>query len=187
MIYICTHSEDPLYTLECPYKIIHNENNTILSEQWRHLRGMQLILNTSLPKEIGIFQKRRRLQETAIPDGYDVVVPKNFHNVENIREQYKKYHSIENLDLVEKIISEKSFSKYIRINNNLQCYFDNVFIMRRNDYITYCIKLFNILNIKTKIAGDKDNCFLAERIGSYLIYKMFNKSKIYESDVIIYE
>lgn len=184
MIFVCTHKE-PAYTLDCPHEIINNRQSN-LSETYRHLRGMLQILKGTIPDEVGIFQQRKRLKDTSIPQGYDAVVPNNFC-VCQIRAQYANCHHIEDLDLVEKIIDEAEFSRYIRIPNNKECYWDNMFILKRDDFIQYCNFLFSILNEYYNRNGDRDICFLAERIGSYWIWKNIPKDKIFISPRIVFK
>ena len=176
MIYVCTHIE-PSYTLDCPYEIIDNTKSG-LPESYRHLRGMLQVLMKPLPDEIGIFQRRRYLPTTEIPQGYDCVVPKDFPNF-NIRQQYGAYHCIADFDLVESIVNEKDFSEYVRTVSDEQ-YFHNIFILKKDDYIRYCNFLFSVLNEYVNRKGDaRDVCFLAERLGSYWIWKNIPKEKRY--------
>ena len=179
MIYVCTHKEEPAYELDCPYEIVHNYNSG-LPETYRHLRGMLQILMHPLPDEVGIFQHRRYLSVTTIPEGYDVVVPNNFAGPMQVYLQYSWWHHVEDLDLVEKILDDKDFSSYLRINNNNECYWDNMFIMRKTDFIRYSNFLFSTLNEYVKRKGDaRDVCFLAERLGSYWIWKNITKERRY--------
>lgn len=183
MIFVCTH-KTPAYKLDCPNVVIDN-NNSSLPITYRHLRGMLQILMGSIPDEVGIFQQRKRLEATTIPEGYDIVVPNNFC-VCQIRSQYGSCHHIEDLDLVEKIIDEKEFSDYIRIPMNKECWWHNVFICKKDFFIQYCNFLFTVLNEYYNINGDRDICFLAERIGSYFIWKNIPRDKIYVSKTITY-
>ena len=185
MIYICSHKPDKIpYKLDCTYKIVDN-NNSDLPENYRHLRGMKQIWEMkNLPEEIGIFQHRRYLECNSIPESYDIVVPNNFC-ICQMRSQYGSCHKLEDLDLVEKIIDEPKFSEYIRISNNHQCYWHNIFICRKDFFIKYCDFLFTVLNAYYEINGDRDVCFLAERIGSYFIWKNIPKENIYISKTII--
>lgn len=179
MVYICTHKE-PAYELECPYELVDNRKYP-LSDNWRHLRGMRRVFeDNNLPDEIGIFQQRRRLQDTSIPEGYDIVVPENFEPC-NIRNQYAIWHDPFCMNVSEWLINDPDFTAYINTDNNQECYWDNMFIMKKNDYERYCKWLFNILDKKTEIMGDKNNCFLAERLGSYWIWKNIPKEKIFIS------
>jgi hypothetical protein len=184
MIYICKHT-DFNYDLPVPHEIINNRDYN-LSDNWRHLRGIRQIYDRQdLPEEIGIFQDRRRLNDLTIPEGYEIVVPNNFCPCQ-IRYQYMKCHNIEDLNVAEEIINEKDFTDYINIQNNQECYWDNMFIMNKLDFNNYCKFLFDVLDKKTELVGDRDNCFLAERLGSYWIWKNIPKDKILVSKRIEY-
>lgn len=184
MIYVCTHKEEPAYKLDCPYEVIHNFNSG-LPETYRHLRGILQILMKHIPDEVGVFQHRRYLSVTEIPEGYDCVVPHNFCGPMQVYSQYCWCHHKEDIDLLEDIISDKDFSSYIRMNNNNECYWDNMFILRKPDFIRYCNFLFSTLNEYVDRKGDaRDVCFLAERIGSFFIWKNFSKDKIYVANRI---
>jgi len=176
MIYICSHIE-PSYTLDCPYEVIDNTNSK-LPETYRHLRGMLQILMKQLPDEVGIFQRRRYLPIDHIPEGYECVVPKDFPNF-NMRQQYAMWHHVEDFDLVDEIVGEEDFTIYTRTVSDEQ-YFHNIFLFKKDDYIRYCNFLFSVLNEYVNRKGDaRDVCFLAERLGSYWIWKNIPKEKRY--------
>lgn len=176
MVYICTHQQ-PSYELGCPNEIIDNTKSS-LPESYRHLRGMLQVLMKPLDDEIAIFQRRRYLPITSIPEGYDCVVPKDFPDFD-IRMQYFMFHHLEDLDLCEEIINEPEFSTYIRTVTDEQ-YFHNIFILKKDDYIRYCNFLFSVFNEYVDRKGDaRDVCFLAERLGSYWIWKNIPKEKRY--------
>lgn len=176
MIYITTHIE-PSYTLDCPYEVIDNTKSN-LPETYRHLRGMLQVLQRPIPDEVGIFQRRRYLPITSIPDGYDCVVPKDFPDF-NMLAQYASCHHIDDMLTCEKIINEPDFSEYIRKPSDEQ-YYHNIFILKKDDYIRYCSFLFTVFNQYEEKTGDaRDVCFLAERLGSYWIWKNIPKEKRY--------
>lgn len=176
MIYICTHTK-PAYTLEG--SIIVDNTKSMLPEDYGHVRGIDLVSKMDdLPEEIGIFQQRRYLQPCSIPEGYDVVVPFNFC-ICNIREQFARCHIIEYLDIAEQVIDDDLFSKYIRIDNNYECYWDAMFIMRKNCFLEYARFVIEVLKKKDEIAGTSaQNRFLVERIGSFWIWKTFKRERI---------
>lgn len=192
MIYICSEIE-PSYTLDCEHEIIDN-NLCSLSDQYRHMRGIwQLYNRTELPDEIGIFQKRRALPVMAMPEHFDVVVPE-CDGPCVMRDQYIECAPYANIayperdfDLIEHIIAEQSFSEYIRMPNNFECYWHNVFIMRKNDFKRYCEFVFDVLFEKDRHVGPQDDCFLAERIGSYWIWKNFDRDKICTCSIVEFQ
>lgn len=183
MIYICSHNPDKIpYKLNCPYEIIDN-NNSELSENYRHLRGMKQIWEMkNLPDEIGIFQHRRYLECNCIPEGYDVVVSNDFPPF-HMKNQYASCHNVKDIEIAEKIIGP-DFIKYINLPNN-KGYYHNMFIMRKSDYQKYCEFLFSVLTEHDILAGsDVDDDKLAERITSYWIWKNFPKDKIFQAKTI---
>lgn len=185
MIYICSHKPDKIpYKLDCTYKIVDN-NCSNLSENYRHLRGMKLILENEnpLPDEIGIFQNRRFMEYGYIPEGYDIVVADDFSPFQ-LKLQYASCHNIKDIEIAEKIIGP-DFTKYINIPYNREAYFHNMFIMKKTDYQKYCEFLFSVLAEHDILAdSDVDDAFLAERIGSYWIWKNIPKDKIYVANTI---
>lgn len=188
MIYICTEIT-PSYSLDYEHITIDN-NLCSFSEQYRHLRGIWQIYNyIDIPDEVGIFQKRRRLPVNTIPENFDAVAPRCIWPCE-VRQQYidcgpcsHGSHAERDIDLVEHIIAEQSFSDYIRIPDNNECYWHNMFIMKRDDFIRYCDFMFSVLFEKDRYAGPQSNCFLAERIGSWWIWKNFAKDRIFSCEV----
>ena len=193
MIYICTHLDKPAYNLNCEYQIIKNDSTEFKNNiaetgnKYRHLRGIyNLYKNYELPDEIGIFQQKRYLGATTIPEGYDIVVPKPFFAWQ-IYAQFNHHHNINDLNLVRQIINDKSFDEYLFMNNNLETYWDNMFIMKKDDFNKYCEFLFDVLfefDKKTNYENDGyPYCaYLGERIGSYWIYKNIDRSKIFLAD-----
>ena len=88
---------------------------------------------------------------------------------------------IKNLDIAEEIIDDKLFSEYIRIKDNQFCYWDNMFIMKKNDFLSYCEWIFGVLLKKTTILeGEED--WLAERLTSFWIWKNFRQERILRSE-----
>lgn len=183
MIYICSHKPEQVpYKIHCPIEIIDNSKSS-LPEDYRHLRGMQQVLQLDLPDEIGIYQHRRFMEYGSIPEGYDCVVPKDFPAFQ-IRNQYAACHHIEDLDMCEKIIDDPEFSRYIRTITDEQ-YFHNIFILRKEDYIKYCSFLFTVFDeYEKRTGGTRDVAFLAERLGSYWIWKNIPKEKRFVTKTI---
>lgn len=184
MIYICAHTK-PLYSLECPNVVIDN-NLAPFPDDYRMLRGIWKVWHEHTDEEVGIFQYRKRLLHLSIPEGYDCVAGPNWCPVDSIWSQYERHHTIENLAIAEKIIDKESFSKYIRIKNNQECYWDNMFIMRRTDFNDYCEFLFDTLRQKDAIRKDAENDWLAERLTSWFICDRFDREKILRSKKLIY-
>lgn len=193
MIYICTETT-PSYMLHFEHEIIDN-NLCSFSDEYRHLRGIwQLYNRVELPDEVGVFQKRRAMLTFNIPENFDVVVSECIWPCVNMRDAYilcrlenNDIYAERDIDLVEQIISEQLFSDYIRIPNNRECYWHNMFIMRRDDFKNYCEFMFNVLFEKDRHVGTNNNWGLAERIGSYWIWKNFSREKIFCSQIAEFE
>lgn len=135
-----------------------------------------------LEDEVGIFQYRRYFITTSIPNNYEIVVGSNWCPC-TIYDQFKNCHNIRNLEIAENIIDDWLFSEYIRIPNNQFCYWDNMFIMKKNDFLSYCEWIFDVLSRKTMILeGEED--WVAERLTSFWIWKNFKQETILRSERI---
>ena len=183
MIYICSHKPEQIpYKIHCPVEIIDNTKSA-LPEEYRHLRGMHEILKGPLPDEVGIYQHRRFMEYCSIPNGYDCVVPKDFPAF-HIRNQYDSCHRLEDLNVCEDIINDPDFSRYIRTITDEQ-YFHNIFILKKDDFVEYCNFLFSVFTeYEKRTGGTHDVCFLAERLGSYWIWKNIPKEKRFVTKTI---
>lgn len=194
MIYICTHKE-PKYTLQCDYTIVDNgdtsyeDNIANYGNRYRHLRGIYNIWkNYELPEEIGIFQQRRYLNMTKIPSGFRAVVADWGLGYTNVRRQYNVCHG-EDLELVEKIIGPE-FTYYIDLT--VLPYFHNMFVFNKLDFCNYCEFLFPVLEKFEELSNHVERfgyqeavcAFLAERIGSYWIWKNIPEKEIYLAKTI---
>lgn len=195
MIFILTHGPQIAYSPDFKYRLI-NHSGSLFPSSYRMMRGMYEVWTKYLTEsdnkggifqsgtfesdnEVGIFQYRRYLTTSHIPQGYDVVVGTN-HCPCCIYDQFNECHTIKNLEIAEQIINEEQFSYYIRIPNNQCCYWDNMFIMRKNDFNAYCKWIFYVLQQKSIIMkGEED--WLAERLTSYWIWKTFDQDKICRS------
>lgn len=187
MIYICSHIK-PAYELNYEHTVIDNTKSP-LSEDYGHMRGVYYIWkNLELPEEIGIFQQRRYLEINSIPDDYDCVcsLHKGLPHV-SIREQYiHTPHNVLYLDILENIIGN-DFAYYVRNYPIDYAYMDDMFIFKKNDFISYCEFIFRILKEKDNKVGSIENKYLSERITSYWIWKNFKKEKIFLANKFIIE
>ena len=200
MIYICTHLEKPAYDLSCDCKIVDNNDTTFpdniasKGNMYRHLRGVYNIYkNYKLEDEVGIFQNRRRLSQFSIPEGYRAVVGKPFC-IKQMIAQYSQCHHAEDIMIVKDIVNEPEFDEYLYKSPNYESYYDNMFIMNKQDFCNYCDFLFKTLFKFDEITGGRHyeeyqeavNAFLGERIGSYWIWKNIPKNELYLADRIQY-
>ena len=120
-------------------------------------------------KYVGLFHYRRFFSfKNNIPDldkifrDYDVILPYKLHLEVSSREQYKKYHFVEFLDLCIDIVKEK-FPEYYPYAISFFFFFEgnffNVFIMKQNDFIKWGEFVFGVLlefDKKLNLTSDND-------------------------------
>lgn len=142
-------------------------------------------------------QKRLLGSEKSISEllmKYDVCAPRSENMGVSVYEHYRlsKFHYIEDLDLLIKIIDEKApqlsgaASEYL---SQPRHYFCNMFIMKKEYFFGYCELLFDILEEfdarKVRhgdFQSDRADGYLAERfLGIYLTYIRKNGAKIFET------
>ena len=228
-IYICTHKDfEPIVKNEV-YKIINC--NDINNDTWNGFKGsfyseimsyFYIAKNYELKDYIGFchYRKYWRFMDD-IPNmdevfsECDLITAKPRKAKTNMREEYKKFHNIEDLNIVENIIEEKypeyktAFKSFL-YGETMFPY--NMFIMKKNDFLKYCEFIEGILNEYVNIVGNdiekriEDNKnkylkdfypnntveyqyriggYLAERLTTVFIYANFKRIKAY--DVIITE
>lgn len=86
---------------------------------------------------------------------YDIIVPQitNLNGLTN-KKQYENCHNLDDLELINKIIKMLHPDYIDDVNifmDETYLYANNMFIMKRDEYIKYCIFLFEILNEYLKI------------------------------------
>jgi disulfide oxidoreductase YuzD len=228
-IYICTHRDfDPIVKNEA-YKIINC--NDINNDTWNGFKGsfyseimsyFYIAKNYKLKDYIGFCHYRKYWKfMDDIPDmdevfkECDLIAAKPRNGRSNMREEYKKFHNIDDLNIIEDIIEEKypeykSAFKSFLYGNIMFPY--NMFIMKKNDFLNYCNFIEGILNEYVNVVGHdivkriEDNKnkylkdfypnntidyqyriagYLAERLTTVFIYHNFERIKTY--NVIITE
>lgn len=141
-----------------------------------------------LPKYVGFCHYRKYFDfmddipnMDEIFDKYDAVLANEVEFTVSVREQYAKYHNIEDLEIVERIIKEK-FSEYcdafdkLMDGNKLFPY--NMFIMKREDFKEYIKFIGDVLDEYINVVGDDIEKRLIENKEKYL--KKFSPNDTYE-------
>lgn len=139
---------------------------------------------------------------------YDIIMPTLYYCPENTYNQFKNIHFIEDIDLAMEII-KNDYPKYLdtaeEFFKQCNCYFCNMFIMKKNLFNEYCEWIFDILEkIETKISIDvetRDNYqqrvygFISERLLNVFIMqkmkenpnlKLKQGSLLYIDDTMLY-
>lgn len=229
-LFICTHKEINPIVKNKVYKQINC--NDINNDTWNGLQGSfyseimsyaYIAENYKLKKYIGFCHYRKYfgfLDNIPNLDGifkeFDAIVAEPIINKrETIKEQYARFHNIEDLYIVGGILADKypDYSKawHSFINGNLLIPY-NMFIMKREDFKEYISFIFNILdeyvkvigtNIAKRITDNKEKYlknfypnntieyqyriggYLAERLTNVFLIEKYTRMKTYE--VIITE
>lgn len=89
----------------------------------------------------------------------------------NMREEYKKFHNVDDLNIIENIIEEKYpeyRSAFISFLYGETMFPYNMFIMKREDFLRYIKFIKDVLNDYLKIVGTDINKRIEENKGKYL-------------------
>lgn len=172
--------------------------------------------NINLKKYVGFCHYRKYFKFLDnIPDmdeifsNYDCIASKPIEWNLTVREQYMKFHNIEDLNIVENIIDEKypQYSHFCKVFLDGKLFIPcNMFIMKKEDFKQYCDFIFNVLDeyvnivgtdINKRIEDNKDKYlknfypnntveyqyriggYLAERLTNIFIMTHFKKIKVY--------
>ena len=121
----------------------------------------------------------------------DIILPtKEPLDGKTVFEHYDSYHNIKDLELALEILykqypSYKSDAEKFLNSNDMYC--NNMFIMKREDFIKYCEFVFNILF--TFLNNKKFNCYddiiryVVSNRNLYLKEDVFSKSAIYQARI----
>lgn len=202
------------------YKIIYGNHNIITNDNliWLQCKSNEKLddrfysefyMLKNLPKEwelneyVGFCHYRKYFSFLDnIPDldeifkMYDAIMTSSYELPITVKEQYAKFHNVEDLEIVENII-KKNFKEYYKsfekvINGKKIRYF-NMFIMKKEDFNNYIKFMDGVLqkyiemvgtDIEKRIENNKDK-YLKEsspqntvefqyRIGGYLIERLLN-------------
>ena len=228
-IYICTHKNFENKLTNPAYKVINC--NDINNDSWNGLSGsfyseimtyFYVAENLELKDYIGFccyrkqwsFMNDVKYAEEKI-DSYGIIVAKPLKFGITVKEQYAKYHNIEDLYIISGILAEK-FPDYVKtwnsfINGNVMIPY-NMFIMKKNEFLSYINFIKVILDTYVEVIGkdiekrvecnkDKylknynpnDKIWYQSRIGGYLAERLTNAwvfknhNKIFTDNIIITE
>lgn len=228
-IFICSHKDFEPVVTNPVYKVVDSRNidkskypleDDFFSE---FLAYFYVADNYELKDYVGFCHYRRYFSfMDDIPDidelfkTYDaaVIVPFKFNGT--TREQYEHHHNIEDLEIVENIINEKypEYSSAMNsfLNGNVMLP-NNIFIMKKNDFLEYVEFIRGVLNEYLKIVGvdirkrlkkNKKNYikkidnlpmnstldyqyriggFIGERLTNIFIFKKFNRVKAFDMNI----
>ena len=121
----------------------------------------------------------------------DIILPtKEPLDGKTVFEHYDSYHNIKDLELALEILY-KQYPSYKsdaeKVLNSKDMYCNNMFIMKREDFIKYCEFVFNILF--TFLNNKKFNCYddiiryVVSNRNLYLKEDVFSKSAIYQARI----
>ena len=132
--------------------------------------------NFIYPSILNINDWSSRLVDSLM-DTYDIILPKKTIFDLNIHDYYKKKHIINDLDIVVDII-KRDYPQYSsacdKALSNNECYFCNMFIMKKDIFNEYCTWLFDILNkAEEKIIYKGRNSY-QRRVFGFLSERMLN-------------
>lgn len=144
---------------EYPLPILHDNvgrNISQLNVFFSELtRTYWILKNYELKEYVGINHYRRYFTFfDDIPDmdeifkDHDVILPYNYKSSTTIFRQYKSCHNIEDIELAVNII-DKYYSEYSECCKDVligkELCINNIFIMKREDFIKYCDFVFGVL------------------------------------------
>lgn len=222
-IFVCTHKDFEPIVKNNVYKTINCKNiggytwngldDSFISEI---LTYFYVAETYELKKYVGFCHYRRYFDfMDDIPDmdeifnEYDVITVTPRRSNFNMREEYKTFHSIDDLNIIENIIDRKfpmyakAMKTFLYGNAMFQC---NIFIMKKEDFLEYIDFIKAVLDEYVKIVGTdimkrvEDNkdvylkdfypnntveyqsrigAFLAERLTSVFIMSKFKKAVTY--------
>lgn len=226
-IFICTHKDFEPIVKNKVYKTINC--NDINNDTWNGFKGsfyseimsyFYIAKNYELKDYVGFCHYRKYWKfMDDIPDmdevfeDCDMIAAKLRKTKINMREEYKKFHNIDDLNIVENIIDEKypeykvAFRTFL-YGNAMFPY--NMFIMKKDDFLKYCEFIEGVLNEYVKVVGhdivkriedNKDKYlkdfypnntveyqyriagYLAERLTTVFIYKNFTRIRTYNVEI----
>lgn len=126
--------------------------------------------------------------EEIIPQ-YEIILPKQENMHISVEEHYKKapFHHKEDFDLMKLILIseypeyEKAMTDYF---SNTNCYFGNIFIMKKERFFDYCDWLFSILFLYEEKSNNSNYSCQDKRVVGYLgerllgVYFTYWKEKV---------
>lgn len=186
MVFICTHEQEPKYTLPIDYQIVKPDYyfrpNIWDKTNYKHVRHIYFIWRNldlyDYPNEVFIFQHRRYLNVFSLPYNIDVVCPGWSPNPATVYDQYCLCHSKNVIDLSKEIVNDKEYDEFLKNPMTLVAY-HNMFGMRRSDFMSYSGFLFYVLEeLENKLDDFSDAAYISERLGAFYIWKNFFRRRI---------
>ncbi len=170
-IYICTHKDfDKVVTNDKVYEVVDTRNLKIkelngLSDKFYSelLSYYNVSKYENLPKYVGFCHYRRYFKfMDDVPDmdkifsECDMIAVKPINANINIREEYKKFHNVDDLNIMEDIIERKYPEYKIALRTLLYgktMFPYNMFIMKREDFLRYVDFIMTMLNEYINVVG----------------------------------
>mgnify|MGYP001209344087 CR=1 FL=1 len=124
-----------------------------------------------------------RYEVEELLDEYDIILPKKrSYYIETVWSHYEHAHNINDLRETEKIINEL-FPEYINsfneVMNRKTLHLYNMFILKKDDFDSYCEWLFNILFELEKRIDITDYNKYQSRVFGFISERLFNVWIIY--------
>ena len=170
------------------------ENISLKNPNFCELTGLYWMWKNSKSKYIGLVHYRRyffkkskyhtmdkiltKNEALEILNKYDVIVPKKIKLVGmNTRNQFAKFHHIEDYDMCRKVIEEK-YPKYLnsfdKVSNRKYFYAFNMCIMNKKQFDNYAKWLFDILFEVEKRVDISNYSPYEQRLFGFLSERLFN-------------
>lgn len=157
-----TNGELEAIHIPSDYKLFDGLNDAFLSELYSY---KWICDNYELKDYVGFCHYRRYYMffdsvphMNEIFSNTECIISKPVYYELNVREQYDKYHNIEDIDIVTDILNEKfneysnAFKRELEGNELIPC---NMFIMKKDDFKEYINFIFSVLEEYVKrIGGD---------------------------------
>lgn len=191
-LFVCTHKDFSPVVTNKTYKVVHGENDVtdcdnldiinceldeVLDDKFYSELYMYKYIgkNYQLKDYIGFNHYRRywafldnipNVGELFTKVDVITALPMTFGGT--VKQQYQVCHNVEDLDIITKIIGEKfpAYKNTWEMFLNQSVFFpNNMFIMRKKDFLNYCDFVFSILDeyinivgtdITKRIEGNKD-------------------------------
>ena len=118
-------------------------------------------------------------------ESYDIILPQRAVFELNIYDHYKRDHIINDLDVVIDVIKQ-DYPQYSeacdKILKNNECYFCNMFIMKKDIFNEYCTWLFDILQKVEQRINYQERDLYQKRVFGFLGERMLNIFVQYKID-----
>lgn len=120
--------------------------------------------------------KRKNYEE--LLKKYDIILPRKYSVApDDIFQQYKNAHHIQDLNKVKEIIAEiypEYMMDFVQVMNQQDGYFCNMFVMRQELFYQYCQWMFSILFELEKRVDISEYDMYQARVFGFLSERLFN-------------